>query len=266
MRRALSLVLSFILCAVLACSCASAAKVEDYLGEYDYEAPAICMVYEPVEGEFDEEGNALYGIQYREVTDLEGLLKVPDTTFLLYFYNSLDSTAWTVTAVVEDIAEAEEGKLVVVALVLRRRNQRLLSAYIESITYDTENAKNSTLLNFPLPIAVFRLSDSSVVWGNDNFFSMFGVSGSRVDAKLAALIPGFSGKWLMEGKNRYPSIVEIAGKKYQLHGNLIRAEGEEEESAIMGITYWLDVTDYDNTRILYESGRDGQKLPGTRKK
>ena len=145
--------------------------------------------------------------------------------------------------------------LVVVALVLRRRNQRLLSAYIESITYDTENAKNSTLLNFPLPIAVFRLSDSSVVWGNDNFFSMFGVSGSRVDAKLAALIPGFSGKWLMEGKNRYPSIVEIAGKKYQLHGNLIRAEGEEEESAIMGITYWLDVTDYDNTRILYEQSR-----------
>ena len=60
MRRALSLVLSFILCAVLACSCASAAKVEDYLGEYDYEAPAICMVYEPVEGEFDEEGNEKY--------------------------------------------------------------------------------------------------------------------------------------------------------------------------------------------------------------
>ena len=54
--------------------------------------------------------------------------------------------------------------LIVVALVLRRRNQRQLSAYIESITYDTENAKNSTLLNFPLPIAVFRLSDSSVVW------------------------------------------------------------------------------------------------------
>ena len=145
--------------------------------------------------------------------------------------------------------------LIVVALVLRRRNQRQLSAYIESITYDTENAKNSTLLNFPLPIAVFRLSDSSVVWGNDSFFSIFGVSGSRVDAKLAALIPGFSGKWLMEGKNRYPSVVEIAGKKYQLHGNLIRAEREEEDSAIMGITYWLDVTDYDNTRILYEQSR-----------
>ena len=149
--------------------------------------------------------------------------------------------------------------LVVAALVLRRRNQRQLSAYIESITYDTENAKNSTLLNFPLPIAVFRLSDSSVVWGNDNFFAMFGLSGSRIDAKLASLISGFSGKWLMEGKNRYPSIVELDGKKYQLHGNLIRSEREDEDSAIMGITYWLDVTDYDNTRILYEQSRP---IPG----
>ena len=109
MRRALSLVLSVVVSAALVCSCTGAAKVEDYLGEYDYDAPAVCMVYEPVEGEFDEEGNALYGIQYREVTDLDGLLKVPDTTFLLYFYNSLDSSGWAITAVVEDIAEAEEG-------------------------------------------------------------------------------------------------------------------------------------------------------------
>jgi len=116
MRRAISIVLTAVMSAVLLCSCTGAAKVEDYLGDYDYEAPAICMVYEPVEGEFDEEGNALYGIQYREITDLDGLLKVPDQTFLLYFYNSIDSSGWAVTAVVEDIAEAEEGKLIVIAL------------------------------------------------------------------------------------------------------------------------------------------------------
>ncbi len=116
MRRAISIFLTAVMSAVLLCSCTGAAKVEDYLGDYDYEAPAICMVYEPVEGEFDEEGNALYGIQYREITDLDGLLKVPDQTFLLYFYNSIDSSGWAVTAVVEDIAEAEEGKLIVIAL------------------------------------------------------------------------------------------------------------------------------------------------------
>ena len=116
MRKILSVILAAVMAATLLSGCSGTSKVEDYLGEYDYEAPAICMVYEPVEGEYDEEGNALYGIQYREVTDLDGLLKVPDTTFLLYFYNSLDSSGWQITAVIEDIAELEQGKLTVVAL------------------------------------------------------------------------------------------------------------------------------------------------------
>ena len=147
------------------------------------------------------------------------------------------------------LAAAEGGItliLAVVALVMKRRNTKLLTAYIESITYDTENAKNSTLLSFPLPMAVFRLSDSSVVWANDAFFQMFGVGGARVDAQLAAMIPDFSGAWLMEGKTAYPSLVEISGHKYQMFGNLIRSEQDDENSAIMGITYWMDVTDYDN--------------------
>ncbi|MBR0162558.1 MAG: DHH family phosphoesterase [Oscillospiraceae bacterium] len=145
--------------------------------------------------------------------------------------------------------------LAIVALISKRKKEKLLESYIESITYDTENAKNSTLLSFPLPIAVFRLSDSSVIWGNDAFFEMFSVYGSRMEAQLAALIPGFTAKWLLDGQTQYPSVVEVNGRKFQLHGNLIRAENEEEDSAVMGTTYWLDVTDYDNTRILYEQSR-----------
>ncbi len=145
--------------------------------------------------------------------------------------------------------------LAIIAVVTRRIKAKQLAAYIESITYDTENAKNSTLLSFPLPMAVFRLSDTSVVWGNDAFFKLFKVTGSRVDVQLISLAPDFSGKWLKEGKAKYPNVVEIEGRKYQIHGNLIRAEHDEEESAIMGITYWMDVTEYDNTRILYEQSR-----------
>ena len=72
---------------------------------------------------------------------------------------------------------AAEGAVFLVLLVMlvvaRQRKAKALDAYIESITYDTENAKNSTLLSFPLPMAVFRLSNSEVVWGNDAFFAMF---------------------------------------------------------------------------------------------
>ena len=75
------------------------------------------------------------------------------------------------------------------------------------------------------------------------------------NALLVKLIPDFSAKWLLEGKTRYPTLAEVNGRKYQLHGNLIRAEKDEEANAIMGISYWMDVTDYDNTRLLYEKSR-----------
>ena len=159
----------------------------------------------------------------------------------------------------QPVLAAVEGALTAVlaiaAVITRKKKRQQLTAYIESVTYDTENAKNSTLLSFPMPIAVFRFSDSGVVWGNDAFFSMFRLSGARTEAQLAVLIPNFSGTWLTEGQTVYPELVTIDGRKYRMYGNLIRTEQEEENSAIMGITYWLDVTEYENTRILYEESR-----------
>lgn len=152
---------------------------------------------------------------------------------------------------------AAEGAVIVVlvvyTLIARRIKERQLAAYIESVTYDTENAKNNTLMNFPLPIAVFRLDDSTIVWGNDMFFQMCGATGTRLDASITDLVPQFSGKWLLEGKTQYPTLLEVDGRKYQLHGNLIRSEKSEEDSAFMGITYWVDITEYDDIRQKYEN-------------
>ena len=145
--------------------------------------------------------------------------------------------------------------LVVISLIAKRRRAKRLMGYIESVTYETENAKNSTLMNFPLPIAVFRLNDARIVWGNESFFGMCGASGNRLDASITDLVPQFSGKWLLEGKTRYPTLLEVEGKKYQLHGNIIRSDKGDDNSAFMGITYWLDVTDYDDVRIRFENSR-----------
>ena len=145
--------------------------------------------------------------------------------------------------------------LIVYAMIARRIKEKQLAAYIESVTYDTESAKNNTLMNFPLPIAVFRLDDSTIVWGNDMFFDMCGAGGTRLDASITDLVPQFSGKWLLEGKSLYPSLLEVGGRKYQMHGNLIRSEKGEDDSAFMGITYWVDITEYDEIRQKYENSR-----------
>lgn len=145
--------------------------------------------------------------------------------------------------------------LIIYSLIMSRRKQKQLAAYIESVTYDTETAKNNTLMNFPLPIAVFRLEDSRIVWGNDMFFGMCGSTGTRLDARVADMVPEFSGKWLMEGKSQYPGLLEIDGRRYKVHGNIVRSEKNNENSAFMGITYWVDVTEYDNIRLEYENSR-----------
>ena len=86
-----------------------------YLGDYSYSDPAVCMVYERVEDETDDDGNPLYGIQYRKVTDLDGL-KASGITLLIYFYSSMDNGSAMVTASVEDIALSYNGKLTLLML------------------------------------------------------------------------------------------------------------------------------------------------------
>lgn len=161
------------------------------------------------------------------------------------------------------LAAAEGGVILVLlvfALIARRVREKQLSAYIESVAYDSENAKDNTLKHFPLPIAVFRLDDANIVWGNEMFFSMCGVSKKRMDVRITDLVPDFTGKWLTEGKNRYPGILQLQGKKYQVHGNLIRSEKGAESDVFLGITYWLDITEYDDVRLEYEQSRP---IPGT---
>ena len=169
--------------------------------------------------------------------------------------------AFAVAAVVlkQYYLAAAEGSvflvLLIYALIVRRRREKQLAAYIESVTYDAESAKNSALLHFPLPIAVFRLDDSSIVWGNETFFRLFGEKGTRLDVRIGDLLPDFSGKWLLDGQSCYPGLVQLQGRKYQLHGNLLRSDRPGEDAAFMGITYWVDVTEYDDIRLRYENTR-----------
>ncbi len=144
--------------------------------------------------------------------------------------------------------------LLIAGVISKKRREKKILKYIETVTYQAENAKSSTLMHFPLPIAVFRLDDARIIWGNEMFFGMCGNTDSRFDASISDLVPDFSPKWLMEGKTQYPTLMEVGGKKYQLHGNIIRSE-KPEDNVFMGITYWLDVTEYDDTRIKYEESR-----------
>ena len=158
----------------------------------------------------------------------------------------------------DKLAYAEAGvvaALIVYAVIRERSRQRELQAFVETVTYNAESATNNTLIHFPLPMAVFRLGDSGVVWANQPFWDMCGRSGPAFDAQLSELVPDFSGKWLMEGKNRMAELVQIGEKKFEVNGNMVRSGQTEETYEFMGITYWVDVTEYDRVREEYYHSR-----------
>ena len=156
------------------------------------------------------------------------------------------------------LAYAEAGViavLVIYTFIRARKRQKDLQALVESVTYNAESATNNTLIHFPLPMAVFRLGDSGVVWGNQPFWNMCGRSSPAFEAKLSDLVPAFSSRWLMEGKNRMADLLEVGGRKFQVNGNMVRSGNTEETYEFMGISYWVDVTEYDEVRQEYMDSR-----------
>ena len=144
--------------------------------------------------------------------------------------------------------------LLVYSVIVSRRRRKALQAYIESVTADIETVKSDTLINFPLPMVAFKLEDTSVVWGNNFFSDIFGKKKFHFDTRLSELVPGFKSKWLTEGKLQYPELVQVEDKKYRVYGNIVRGEGESSRD-FMGISYWLDVTEYDQIEEEYENSR-----------
>ncbi len=145
--------------------------------------------------------------------------------------------------------------LLFVNMYLARKRQKELLAYIQSVTYDSEAARDNAMMNFPLPMAAYFVDSGRVVWANQVFFSICGRRSPSVDVSIQELVPAFQGKWLMEGKSRCPGLVELGGRRYQVHGNLVQGKSGERISGTMGVTYWVDVTDYDDIRREYAASR-----------
>ena len=144
--------------------------------------------------------------------------------------------------------------LLIYSLISDRRRRKELETYIESVTYNVETAKSDTLMNFPLPMVAFRLDNTAIVWGNRFFSEIFSKGRLHFDTRVSDLVPNFKAKWLTEGKIQYPELVEINGRRFKVYGNIIKGESENSKD-FMGISYWLDVTDYDLIKEEYENSR-----------
>ena len=145
--------------------------------------------------------------------------------------------------------------LLIVNMAMARKRRRELMEYIQSVTYGSEVARDNAMINFPLPMAAYFVDSGRLVWANQEFFTICGRKEPIVDVSITDLVPSFQGKWILEGKSRCPGLIEAEGRRYQVHGNLVRGREGEQVSGSMGVTYWVDVTDYDDIRREYTASR-----------
>ena len=123
MRSAFGKVLKSLVCLILVismpgffCSCGNSKKNDDlgdyqkYLGDYYYDCSISAMVFETPEGE------EFPGVLYRQVTDLDSLVKTCPIPICFLFYSGMHADIYGLFASVEEMVEQNHDKVLVVAI------------------------------------------------------------------------------------------------------------------------------------------------------
>ncbi len=143
-----------------------------------------------------------------------------------------------VLAAVEVLAS---GALLVVMRGSLRRRQQYLKRYLDDLVEGTDSATRSSVLNSPLPMAVFRSDNGEVVWSNERFLASVGAE-EDFGQQMEDLLPKFDSRWIREDLPEAPETVWIGEKEYRVFGTVSRRQGARERGAFI-TTYWVDVTE-----------------------
>ena len=143
-----------------------------------------------------------------------------------------------------------EGAAAVLLLIIARRRsrsvQQSMRQYMDRFTGGMDSARSSNMLFAPLPMMVFDADTQAVVWCNDGFLELTEQKEGVFDAHLNAVVPSFSVRWLLEGKNECPENVVWNHRIYRVYGGLTRPTPDTPST--MATTYWMDVTDSEQLR------------------
>ena len=126
---------------------------------------------------------------------------------------------------------------------LSRRKRELMS-YVQKAT---DSAGISVHAGSAFPMAVIRLPDNEIIWGNPSFFAITGLSDTASYQKLEAVIPDFSNKWLSEGHSEMSGDRNIGDRRYRIYGNFVRSE-DSTTTVQLATIYFADMTEMFNVR------------------
>lgn len=141
------------------------------------------------------------------------------------------------------IGAAECVVILITGLMYRlqvKSRRRDIVRYTEQITSSLDAASKDSLVNFPLPMAIVRVSDMDIVWANTYFYGIAGQREQTFNRRMNDALPGFDLRWLLDGHQ--PSEAVVNNRGYHVYGNLVRP-GKNDGREILALLYFLDITE-----------------------
>ena len=147
------------------------------------------------------------------------------------------------------------GLLLFYSRFIRSRQERQVLDYLGASVQQGEEKRGNAILSMPLPMVIFNLKDGTVLWGNDGFLEITGERRHLFEITMADMIPDFSLKWLSEGHTEAPEPARIGEKKFRVYGNKFSVDNSSVSGTTWGMTYFMDVTEYEQISAEYDASR-----------
>ena len=163
-----------------------------------------------------------------------------------------------VTAAKQPVLAAAEGAALAALYIYHRRQaarrHRNITQYMETITGGTDSITKSNLLNTPLPVVVFRADSGDIIWANEGFTALLEEDDDILDMRIDDIAPELDGQKL-QGGEAGGLLTAVGGRIFQVYAASGRLSGR---AAVQGQTvtaYFVDVTESQNIKAMYEASR-----------
>ena len=140
--------------------------------------------------------------------------------------------------------------LLVLHLLHRKNVHRELQLFMQSCV-DHVNAPGEA--EAPFPTVLIRLSDCTIIHGNDAFVRLTGLLETFAEHTIHEFLPEFNAEWLLSGKTEYPYDVTIDQRRYRVYGTAVR--GDDPQGTLLGVLYFTDLTELYQVRDEYIRSR-----------
>ena len=145
---------------------------------------------------------------------------------------------------------AMTGVIVGIYLLEKKRRHKEIQNYIKTATREMDHVNTA---EGPFPMIVIRLGDGGLVYANEAFARIAGLTNSLSQRQIKDILPDFATDWLASGKHEYPYDVKLSGRRYRVHGTAIRAD--DPNGTMLGALYFADLTELYQVRDEYVRSR-----------